>query len=306
MSQPSVEQPWRFALASVPGSSHLRNGTPCQDASACEIFERADASFAIAVVSDGAGSARLSGIGSRMACQIALDELRGFLESGAEIEALDRGFALALLERIRVVIQRLARRARARPRDFACTILFAVAGPRSAAFGQVGDGAIVISAGHEHTAQDFDWIFWPQQGEYVNQTNFATDPEAGEHLAFEVWNRPVQELALLSDGLQGLVLDQRRKVAHGRFFAPMFATVRRAGPGHSKALSESLGRYLQSRSVLSRTDDDKSLILLTRWTPEPPPALPRRPADLGEPAQPPLPEPTSALPSSDAHDDSAL
>jgi len=273
----SDETEWRFALASVVGSSHGRSDTPCQDASACEIFERDGASFVIAVVSDGAGSARHAQAGARLACRTVTEGARAFLEAGHELEDFSQEHALALLEHFQVVVQRAARHIDATPRDFACTLLFAMLGPSSAVFGQIGDGAIVISPGAGKGASSFDWVFWPMRGEYANQTSFATQSDAAQNFAFELWPQPVQELALLSDGLQGLVLDQRAKTAHARFFAPMFAAVRRAPPGLSPAFSAALEKFLRSDTVQRRTDDDTTLILVSRRV-EPPPALPSRPA----------------------------
>ena len=65
-----------------------------------------------------------------------------------------------------------------------------------------------------------------------------------------------------------------RRVAHGAFFEPMFAAVRRAPPGLAPGLSRSLERFLCSRAVESRTDDDKSLVLATRLAPGARGALP--------------------------------
>ncbi len=273
---------WRFANASVVGTSHLRNGTPCQDASVCELVEsQAGASCLVTVVSDGAGSAPLSQIGSRTACEVVLDETRAALAGGAGLASLDRGFALGVLEHLQVRLARLARHAHRPLRDFACTLLFAVADEHGAVFAQIGDGAIVVSPdpranpeGAAEGAPGYGWVFWPQQGEYLNQTRFATESRAHESLEFESWNRPVDELALFSDGLQGLVLDGRRRVAHARFFEPMFVAVRWGGPGRSGALAQSLARFLGSRAIQARTDDDKSLVLASRRAPEPRPVRP--------------------------------
>jgi protein phosphatase 2C-like protein len=268
---------WSYALASAVGSSHGRSGTPCQDASSCELVERADGTYVVATVSDGAGSARLSQIGSRLACQIVSDEARKFLASGAPLVDFDRPLALVLLDHLQAVIARTARRADLRPRDFACTLLFAVVGPESAVFAQIGDGAIVAAPGAPTPTprgSGYDWVFWPQRGEYANETHFATEADADEHLYFEHWPHPIRELALLSDGLQNMVLDLRAKTAHARFFAPMFATMATVGPGRSASLSAALERYLLSPTVQRRTDDDTSLILVRRHQPEPPPALP--------------------------------
>jgi len=274
MSVPSTcaARAWRYALASAIGSSHVRSGTPCQDASASEVFSPAGASVFVGVVSDGAGSAPLSQIGSRLCCEIWRDEARAALEGGAGVAALDRAFAAETLRRFQAVLGRVARRAARPVRDFACTLLFAAADERSASFAQIGDGAIVVAPAE---SGGYGWVFWPQQGEYVNQTFFASESRAAERLCFEQRHGVLDELALFSDGLQGLVLDQRLRTAHARFFEPMFAAVRRAPPGHSEALSRSLEGYLRSRSVETRTDDDKSLILASRRAPVLAPALPR-------------------------------
>jgi hypothetical protein len=58
----------------------------------------------------------------------------------------------------------------------------------------------------------------------------------------------------------------------------MFVAVRWARPGRSEALCRSLGRFLCSRAIEARTDDDKSLVLATRRIAEPRPVLPVAPA----------------------------
>lgn len=275
MFSPISERPWRYAHASVVGRSHIASATPCQDASACEILDLAGASTLFCIVSDGAGSAPLSQIGARFACEIILDEARSALAGGGGVGALDQEFAHGSLERFQHALARVARRAGRPMRDFACTLLYAAVDEQRCAFAQVGDGAIVVSpaaaAGAERT---FEWVFWPQQGEYVNQTNFAHDPRAHEVLQFEARAQRIEELAVFSDGLQGLVLDVRARVAHARFFEPMFVAMRWAQAGRSESLCGSLRGFLASPMIERRTDDDKSLILASRREPTPRPVLP--------------------------------
>jgi hypothetical protein len=276
MGDPTHGHAWRYALASAIGSSHVRSGIPCQDASAGEVVSPAGATAFIGVVSDGAGSAPLSGVGSRTACELWREAAEAAIARDGGVRALDRAFALDTLEHLQVVLGRVARRARRPLRDFACTLLFAAVDESDAAFAQIGDGAIVVSqGGHAAGASEYDWVFWPQQGEYVNQTYFATEGSASTHLCFEARAASIDELALFSDGLQALVLDTRAKVAHGRFFEPMFRAVRQAAPGRSEPLCRELERFLRSRAVEGRTDDDKSLILASRRASAPRPPLPR-------------------------------
>lgn len=268
-----MERAWRHAHASVMGSSHHRSGAPCQDASTCALVRRPDEAFLVAAVADGAGSARHSQVGARLACHLLIEELEGFLAGGDGPEALEPAFVRGLLGRLRLRVARSARRLAVRPRELACTLLGAVVGPRSAAFLQVGDGAIVF-APRGGPREAFEVAFPPQRGEYANETVFATDPRAEAALAFRVLEQPVEELALFSDGLQNLVLDARSGAAHGRFFEPMFTAVRHARPGHSPGLAGALARFLASANVRRRTDDDTSLVLASRRVPEPAPALP--------------------------------
>ena len=63
---------------SVEGSSHKFSGTPCQDYSICKEFEK----FSIIALSDGHGSKTYvrSNIGSKLACEIALNLTQRFIE----------------------------------------------------------------------------------------------------------------------------------------------------------------------------------------------------------------------------------
>ncbi len=285
----SSERPWRYAHASVVGRSHIASATPCQDASACEILNLAGASTLFCIVSDGAGSAPLSQIGARFACEVILDEARAALAGGGGVGAIDQEFAHASLDRFQHALARVARRAGRPVRDFACTLLYAAVDEQRCAFAQVGDGAIVVSpAAAAGAPRAFEWVFWPQQGEYVNQTNFAHDPRAHDVLQFEAREQRLEELAVFSDGLQGLVLDVRQRVAHARFFEPMFVAMRWAEAGRSEGLCGSLRRFLASPTIETRTDDDKSLILASRRAPTPRPALPAAPAPVSPAVEAPL------------------
>jgi hypothetical protein len=273
-------QAWRYALASVIGSSHVRSGSPCQDASAGEILSPAGAPVFVGVVSDGAGSAPLSEVGARTACAVWHDAAQARLALGGGVAAFDAAFARATLARFRARLTRIANRAERPLRDFACTLLFAAVDESHAACAQIGDGAIVVARACEGGgAPRYEWVFWPAHGEYVNQTRFATEADAAEHLAFTVLSEPIDELALFSDGLENLVLDMRRRVAHARFFEPMFQAVRGAPPGRAESLCRSLESFLRSRAVEGRTDDDKSLVLASRRAGVPSAPLPQPQVD---------------------------
>lgn len=261
MARPAA--PWRWALASVIGTSHERTGAPCQDHSACEaIATVGGAPLLVGVVADGAGSASRAQEGSRLACDVVVSELRTLAECGDGVAAIDRAFAEGLVTRFQAEVARRAQADGLTPRDYACTLLAAFVSADAAAYMQIGDGAIVVSRWDD---PEFGWIFWPQQGEYANATHFATDADACERLAFETSLGPIDELAMFSDGIQGLVLHYATRSVHSPFFERMLAPLRKTvGDGHAAALSEALARYLASKEINARTDDDRTLVLATR------------------------------------------
>jgi hypothetical protein len=133
----------------------------------------------------------------------------------------------------------------------------AIVGEHAAAFSQIGDGAIVVGDGDTYRT-----VFWPQNGEYANTTNFVTDEAFADNLVFQLHQGPVDELALFTDGLQMLALNFADHSVHRPFFLPMFRKLRLAAAG--EGLPRALRHFLGSPSVNQRSDDDKTLILATR------------------------------------------
>lgn len=158
--------------------------------------------------------------------------------------------------------QILAEDSNAQPRDYSTTMLGAIVGKDSATFLQIGDGAIVIDDPQDE--EEFCWVFWPEESEYANVTYFATAQDASEHIQIAVLDRAPMEVALFTDGLQRLALHIASKTAHSPFFRAMFKPIRQSKTGFSEADKLSVTRFLESPSVLERTNDDKSLVLATR------------------------------------------
>ena len=164
------------------------------------------------------------------------------------------------LESLRKQIAEKADAEGARPRDFACTVLGAVIAPQEAIFFQVGDGAIVVSGAE---VGDYSWVFWPQHGEFANQTNFVIQENLSEVLDFEIVAGPINELAIFTDGIERLVLDFAAKTVHGPALQPIFEWLSTANPDDQEPCT-ALITYLGSEQINRRTDDDKTLVMATR------------------------------------------
>lgn len=223
----------------------------------------------VAVASDGAGSALRSEIGASLACSLFIEEMKSLFELEGAVDEITADFVKGWITRFQNEVALRAEAETLEPRDFACTLLGAVVGTDKAAFVQIGDGAIVISSRGE--PEEYNYVFWPQQGEYANITNFLTDSAAHDKIEHTLVNGEIDEVAIFTDGIQGLALHYESQTAHSPFFGPVFSWLRPAPDGYSEKLSSSLASYLNSQKVNDCTDDDKTLILATRRTNPAPP-----------------------------------
>lgn len=258
MAGPALaEVVWHVAAASVTGTSHHATGKPCQDS--YKVALMSECSVVVLVVADGAGSATRSDVGAALACEIVARELAEHIKRGTTPSHLTRSHVLdAVLlvqEEVRVKAQEMGEEERA----FACTLLGAVLGPEGCAYFQIGDGAIVTRGMDD---AEHGWVFWPDRGEYANETTFLTGATFREHLQFEAVDRPIAEALIFSDGIQSQVLQLGERRVHQPWFDGMMRVARGTGEaGFDARLSARLAAYLASPTITSQTDDDKTLVI---------------------------------------------
>ncbi|CDM60027.1 protein phosphatase 2C domain-containing protein (plasmid) [Rhizobium sp. T136] len=162
---------WRWAAARSIGTSHLKNGTPCQDYVCAKEFLTRHGSVMAAVVSDGAGSASHAEFGSRTVCIGLLKSCRAFLFDAALAE-LNEDVVWDWIDATRETINVKASFAKVRPRDFAATLVAVLVGEEASIVIHVGDGAAVI---RRSGCDEWEVPYWPYQGEYASTTSFVTD-----------------------------------------------------------------------------------------------------------------------------------
>lgn len=247
---------WRYASGQATGSSHEKLGKPCQDRMACATAD-ADETL-IAVVADGAGTAGLAHIGAEIAVATVSSVAQLGVRAGRKDyqDILREGAALARQRLVEAAAER-----KADARDLACTLLAVIVAPIGGGALQIGDGVIVIGE------QPFAWrcVFWPQKGEYANTTFFLSDEKALANAEVASLPDEVQDVALMSDGLEPLVLQFASRTAHEPFFRTVLAPLHQVpDEGEVAALSAGLTTLLASPAVRSRTDDDASLVIATR------------------------------------------
>jgi len=246
---------WRVVGAAASGTSHERLGMPCQDALAYQAGEHS----LLVALSDGAGTAERSQHGAQTAVQAALDALIAALDEGLPAEQAGwQDMLCAAFAAARLALESLAEIEEQPLRDYAATLSLVVASAERLAVAQLGDGAVV-------TGESPDKLFLvnqAQRGEYANETYFLTQEDALEQVQVSVYEKAVNFLAVMSDGLTRLAIKLPDNEPHLPFFQPLFAFVTHADDEEQASLH--LVDFLTSERVCARTDDDKSLVLAVR------------------------------------------
>lgn len=246
---------WRTVSASVVGTSHIDNGSGCQDS--CIAFVESVAtkpSLLSIFVADGAGSAACGGEGA----ELAIEAAAGFT-SNAYINAdheLDEGFAVGCIDAVRRRIFAAADKAGRPARDYACTFLALLTTANFTMAMQIGDGGIVLDTG-----EGLHVPIVPMSGEYANMTNFVTDENALDVIITKVYRQAASRVAVFSDGIQRLAMNMATNTPHEPFFLPFFQTLAITSSEKDDQLHDALVTFLGSAEVNDRTDDDKTLVI---------------------------------------------
>lgn len=246
-------QRWRWAAASRIGTSHFKSGTRKQDA--YSISDNSGEALCL-IVSDGAGSASHGGQGASLVCRLLTVNFREWF--GAHSQLPDDDEVRAWIDELRDRLASVAEKRRLIRRQFAATLIMLMIKGNEFVALQIGDSGMVGRRDNRREA-----VCWPENGEFASTTFFVTDdPEP----RLRIVRLPLHfdAFALFSDGIDHVALDHISAQPHARFFDPMMKPIDQAqDAGKLVNLSKALGRYLDSPSICERTDDDKTLILLS-------------------------------------------
>lgn len=213
-----------IVAASQRGRSHAHEGKPRDDHFLVHHCKETD--WYIIAVADGAGSAKYSREGSRIACETVVehckntlvdcrefeDAIRAYAEDEAKLrEVRDFSYKIlgnAALKAHNAIKKEAERKDEAKLKDYATTLLLAIC--KRFDFGWaissfwVGDGAMCVYDAEKHTA---DMLGMPDEGEFAGQTRFLTmseifaDPSSFyQRLRFKIYP-DFTALMLMTDGV---------------------------------------------------------------------------------------------------------
>jgi len=246
---------WTWAVASRCGVSHVRAGERRQDAFACRTLTCPNATL-IAVLCDGAGSAEMGGEGASLAARTIA--LKAHASCGGTLDGVTDDLIWSWVGDARDRIATAAKKRGLKPRDFATTMICTISNGRETIVAHIGDGCSVVQ-----DASDRSWhaVTWPSHGQYASATFFITD-DPQPKLIIQRYSQPVSAIVAFTDGLERLALELAAEKPHAPFFDAIIGPVGASQVvGRDAALSAALARYLDSDTITSRTDDDKTLLV---------------------------------------------
>ena len=254
---------WKAVARSAIGTSHQNQGIGCQDYGNYRILD----DVIVGAVADGAGSAKYSDIGSKLAVKTVLKYLGRISEylqkrkhclqnlsqplSEAEAKKLFTGT-------VKTVIAKLHKQATEGDysvNDLACTLLVFVATPDWVAAMQIGDGFIVVRS----QDSEYQLLFQPDKGEFANETTFITSTNAVKEMQVKVIHEKQEFICASTDGLEKVAIRLSDWEPFSPFFKPLEEYLHE--PVNPEDEDKYLMEFLNSERLNSRTDDDKTLLL---------------------------------------------
>ncbi len=269
--------------ASVRGKGHIQTDLPCQDNNKYTYLTKG---WGIAVVSDGAGSASKSQIGSKIIVERATTH---FVDVIKEMKWIEHNvlpsnedwaqIAYSVLRRVYNDIADFAQQKNIAIKDLGATVIVLIHSPFGILSTHIGDGR----AGYRDCDGEWHSIIAPHKGEEANQTIFITS---------QFWDRPsfrmsghlipesviirekVSGFTLMSDGCEntswqisqmdrntGKVCDPNQPFQ--KFFDPLTNTLIQFHNDRIDAnkRAEAWYTFLDTSKEFSKEVDDKTLIL---------------------------------------------
>lgn len=282
---------WKAIARSAIGTSHTKQQMPCQDYGDYKIVN----DVIIGVVADGAGSAKHSDVGAKLAVETVLKNFTAKnittiaeLYSSHSVEETqrtnsawkpwnllgksDKNINSITIARspaeikasqffsqiVKQVVSALATEAENNNYaidDLACTLLIVVATPDGIAAMQIGDGFITV----RYPEREPQLLFAPDKGEYINETTFVTSSNALKDMKVVIKAGQPEFICASTDGLERLAIRLSDWTPFTPFFQPLEQYLQETE--NLEESDEYLLSFLNSERLNARTDDDKTLFL---------------------------------------------
>lgn len=256
---------WAKASQSVVGYRHIENGLPCQDACTSQIAIRP-----VAILCDGAGSAKLSHIGSNaltnglMRLCATLEPLfSSLLDTPVEPDQNEQTLLNNLLARhSKGITKDLATSHQQPAKEFRSTLLIVIVGQYRSFWLQVGDGFMLT---RDTSQNQWTVLTSPDKGEFANQTCFVDSNLSLNQVQSGWLSNEFDAVMLLSDGSGEKLVNLGNYTPADTACNSLLQWL-----DDEKSANKNLYHFLSDPKIWSRTTgDDKSIALLGYQTTQP-------------------------------------
>ena len=283
---------WKAIARSAIGTSHTKQDIPCQDYSDYKIINDA----IIGVVADGAGSAKHSDVGARLAVNTVLEavterDIIAIANSYRNDNNSNTQKPNNYLEQVCNLLKNpnrqsiyqttitLARNKEQLEELFinlvkkVVTALKQEAAIKKYSLDDLACTLLIVIATPKKIAamqigdgfitvrypkQELQLLFPPDKGEYINETTFVTSSNALEDMKVVIQPGQPEFICASTDGLERLAIRLSDSTPFSPFFQPLEQYLRETENLKSDKYLED---FLNSDRLNARTDDDKTLFL---------------------------------------------
>lgn len=251
--------PMLVVAGSAQGSAHKQSNLPNQDTFSYLINEQEN--IFVAIVSDGAGSAKNAKLGSSFCCHILTEALMNIAIIGIKDKAPHEWYTEQIAQKVREYLDFLGGLGED-IKSFHHTMSAVIISPIGSKAIQIGDSPIIIITNDGTATVDNNpdltqslVIDEQKTGEYVNYTNFLTSSNWEKYLKILELPNNILAAFLMSDGA-GSVFTSRKKL-----HAPAMLELIRRFRDYQKPIDVVLDDFLNMKELNSKTSDDKTLVV---------------------------------------------
>lgn len=237
----------RIIAVSVTGNYHKQKGLMCQDFFA---YKRTGNKL-VAVIADGAGSAKYGRLGAKYICETLCRVLSTYSSNNIRQQIIDA----IEITRDALICHRLnSAKNESGLIDFSATLVGVVYDGKRGLFFHIGDGA-AIAIGRDKTQQYI--ISEPENGIFSSETFFFTMDDWKDSLRFTPFKK-VDSLFLMTDGVTGFALKKDMHTIKDGFVLPIDAFLK--AEKNTKRASTALTNTLATPKASRLSSDDKTLM----------------------------------------------
>ena len=274
---------WITVAHSAIGKSHSQATPPipCQDN---HYFETLNNNWQLAIVCDGAGSAKMSHFGSKLISNNAIPYIlkntlsnlkwfkKGELPSKKEWEYLGLTIFKETYSNLISWVDKHNKQNNTSYsfNDFASTVIFSLYNPKGVAVANIGDGR----GGYLNTSGELKPLFTPFGGDESNGTIFITSPiweNPNKFIQTDVIDEKILAIFLLSDGMEKITFECSNlsddvfvdvNIPYKKFFLPILSKIKSLNKKDEIKLIDEWKNFLESgNDSIKNEGDDKTLLV---------------------------------------------